>query len=55
MHLPQIIRKMSTLDKEHKDAMITMVKTLGEAAIKGLRTRGQKEKALPGDGTPSGD
>ena len=53
--LPQIIRKMSTLDKEHKDAMITMVKTLGEAAIKGLRTRGQKEKNLPGDGTPSGD
>ena len=53
--LPQIIRKMSTLDKEHKDAMITMVKTLGEAAIRGLRIRGQKEKALPGGDTRPGD
>ena len=35
--LPQIIRKMRTLDKEHKDVVLKLLRELGEASLKSLR------------------
>ena len=51
--LPQIVRKMSTLDREHKDALLRLVRELGGASLKTLRDSiRQKEKELRGEDDP---